>query len=203
MKGKILVLLVSVAILVGILSGCTTTTQANKPPTASFTYKPMTGIYAGTEINFTDTSTDADGTIASWNWTFGDGAVSAVQNPMHAYGTVGTYTITLIVTDNDGNNSEPFTAAIKLTNVPPKAHFTYAPMINITANVTAINFTDASIKGDANITTWSWDFGDGTNSTLQNPTHKYISAETYTVKLTVTDGNVETDTTEVSIIVII
>ena len=67
------------------------------PPTASFTV-----VCSGFACNFTDTSTDADGTVTSWAWDFGDGATSTLQNPSRTYATAGTYTVTLIVTDNGG-----------------------------------------------------------------------------------------------------
>lgn len=98
MKAKILVLLVSVALLVGILSGCTE--QANKEPKASFTVPTNTDV--NSEIVFTDTSTDEDGTIAGWYWEFGDDTNSTDQNPEHTYTETGTYTVKLTVTDDTG-----------------------------------------------------------------------------------------------------
>ena len=53
----------------------------------------------------------------------------------------------------------------------------------------SVDFTDASTAGAAALTDWFWDFGDGTTSTAQNPTHEYASAGFYTVTLTVTDAN--------------
>ena len=69
----------------------------NTPPTASFSS-------SCTDLTclFTDTSSDADGTIASWSWTFGDGGTSAAQYPSHSYAAGGTYTVALTVTDNGG-----------------------------------------------------------------------------------------------------
>ncbi len=69
----------------------------NTPPTAAFS-----DTCASLTCSFTDTSTDPDGTIASWSWSFGDGATSTEQNPSHTYGTTGQYTVTLQVTDNGG-----------------------------------------------------------------------------------------------------
>ena len=57
---------------------------------------------SGLTVNFTDSSTDSDGTIASRSWNFGDGGTSTATNPSHTYAAAGTYTVTLTVTDNDG-----------------------------------------------------------------------------------------------------
>lgn len=72
----------------------------NQPPVASFT-----DTVNGLTVNFTDTSTDSDGTIASHSWTFGDGGTSTAANPSHTYAASGTYNVTETVTDNGGAQS--------------------------------------------------------------------------------------------------
>ncbi|MER6632669.1 collagenase [Streptomyces sp. NPDC000987] len=69
----------------------------NQAPTAAYTFS-----VSNLTANFTDQSTDADGTIASRSWTFGDGATSTATNPSHAYTTAGSYSVKLTVTDNNG-----------------------------------------------------------------------------------------------------
>lgn len=69
----------------------------NSPPSASFT-KSCTDL----TCDFTDTSTDSDGTITSWSWAFGDEGTSTEQNPSHTYAAGGTYSVSLTVTDDDG-----------------------------------------------------------------------------------------------------
>lgn len=73
----------------------------NTPPVASFR-----SSCSGLTCDFTDQSTDADGSVATWAWSFGDGAASSAQSPSHTYGAAGTYTVTLTVTDNGGATSQ-------------------------------------------------------------------------------------------------
>jgi PKD repeat protein len=69
----------------------------NQPPVAAFGY-----LATGLSIAFTDQSSDADGTVVSWQWEFGDGATSAEPSPTHLYAEAGTYFVSLTVTDDDG-----------------------------------------------------------------------------------------------------
>ncbi len=69
----------------------------NNPPTASFS-SSCTVL----TCDFTDASVDSDGSVVSWDWTFGDGASSTDQNPSHTYAANGTYTVSLTVTDDMG-----------------------------------------------------------------------------------------------------
>ncbi|MFW6868350.1 lamin tail domain-containing protein [Nocardioides sp. CPCC 206347] len=69
----------------------------NQPPTASFTHS-CTNL----ACTFTDASTDADGTIASRSWDFGNGQTSTATNPSVTYAAAGTYAVSLTVTDNGG-----------------------------------------------------------------------------------------------------
>jgi len=70
---------------------------ANVPPVANFS-----DSISGLTVNFTDSSTDSDGSIASRSWNFGDGSTSTATNPSHTYSAAGTYTVSLQVTDNSG-----------------------------------------------------------------------------------------------------
>jgi PKD repeat protein len=74
-----------------------TGSPTNAPPVADFT----SGC-GGLACSFTDRSTDADGTLASWSWNFGDGSASTARNPSHTFAGPGTYPVALSVTDNAG-----------------------------------------------------------------------------------------------------
>ncbi len=71
-------------------------TVENQPPTADFTYS-----VDGLTVTFTDESSDPDGEVVAWSWGFGDGSTSTAENPSHTYGVDGTYSVTLMVTDDD------------------------------------------------------------------------------------------------------
>jgi photosystem II stability/assembly factor-like uncharacterized protein len=70
----------------------------NQPPVASFEF-----VATGLTVDFMDTSTDPDGFIVSWEWNFGNGSGSTLQNPTHTYDIANTYIVTLTVTDDDGD----------------------------------------------------------------------------------------------------
>lgn len=72
-------------------------TGGNVPPVANFS-----DTISGLTVNFTDSSTDSDGTIASRSWNFGDSSTSTATNPSHTYSAAGTYSVALTVTDNSG-----------------------------------------------------------------------------------------------------
>lgn len=71
-------------------------TGGNIPPTAEFSFSTD-----NLTVNFTDKSTDSDGTIEEWAWDFGDGTTATVQNPTHTYSAFGTYNVSLTVSDNE------------------------------------------------------------------------------------------------------
>lgn len=83
----------------------------NVPPTASFTISGEL-LQKGEAIAFTDNSSDSDGTLTSWAWDFGDGNTATSKDPNYSYGSVGTFTISLVVTDNSGDTSEVFTKEV-------------------------------------------------------------------------------------------
>jgi uncharacterized protein (TIGR02145 family) len=150
-------------------------------PTAAFTATPRT-IMVGQSVQFTDQSTNNP---TSWSWNFGDGGTSTLQNPSHTYSAAGTYTVTLTTTNSAGSDGETKTGYITVNPSVkiPVAAFTSSPR-TITAGQ-SVQFTDQSTN---NPTSWSWSFGDGGTSTLQNPSHTYSTAGTYTVTLTATNS---------------
>ncbi len=170
---------------------------ANIPPTASFDYSPSApGINEG--VTFSDGSDDGDGEITSWYWVFGDGSSSEDRNPVHAYSGAGSFTVTLVVTDDEGSQ-DTASRAVTVEKSPPATDFAYSPAIP--TEDSDIQFTDESSDPDGTITSWDWDFGDDQGSDEQNPTHKYTEPGAYSVTLKVldNDGQSSTKTIELNV----
>jgi len=163
-----------------------TVTAPNQAPTANFT-----SSCSGLTRSFTSTSSDPDGSIASYSWTFGDGATSTAQNPSRTYAAGGSYTVTLTVTDNQGAQSAPTSNSVTVTasNQAPTANFTSS------CSGLTCSFTSTSSDPDGSIASYSWTFGDGATSTAQNPSRTYVAGGTYTVTLRVTDNQGAQSTT--------
>jgi gliding motility-associated-like protein len=140
-------------------------------PIINFTVAPDTACAFGT-VQFTGIANEGD----TWQWNFGDGTTSSVQNPVHQYIDTGTYNITLIVTNNGCPVTLTKPAFVKVK--PPISNFTY---VNDCLNRRRFLFTDASIGA----TSWLWNFGDGNTSTLQNPAHIFAAFASYNITLTV------------------
>ncbi len=169
----------------------------NTYPNAIFSYIPINPD-TNDNIWFLDQSIDPYGPIVSWYWDFGDGENSIEQDPTHKYGDDGMYTVILNVTDEYGLTNETY-QNIYINNVKPNVDFTYLPLNP--SDIDNISFFDKSVDTDGGIISWYWDFGDGINSTEQNPTHKYTDDGTYNVKLNVTDDDGDKNETNKNIIV--
>ena len=125
-------------------------------------------------VVFSDSSTVASGTIASYEWDFGDGTLGRQQNPTHLYTTAGTYTVMLMVTSDNGC-VDTITQSVV---VAPEPEVDFA-VVNACAS-DSVTFTNMSVGANLNYT---WYFGDGQMSTLENPIHQYRASGVYTVSL--------------------
>lgn len=154
----------------------TGTIQINPLPSADFTAQD---VCDGSAVQFTDGSTVASGTITGWQWNFGDGNTAAAQLPQHAYNGAGSYLVTLVSTTGAGCND----TVNRMVTVHPK------PVADFSANDVcegdSMQFTDLSLISNGFISDVSWDFGDGTTSTIANPVHYYSAPGTYNVTMRV------------------
>jgi len=163
-------------------------------PTADFTYPEERCEDFG--IQFEDLSLPGrSGIISSWSWNFGDPGsgtsnISNLQNPIHIFLNAGDYDVTLIVTNLNGCKD----TVVKTVPIDSR------PVVSFTADTVCrgnpTTFTDYSTTNSGTNVAWAWDFGDGSTSNLQNPTHLYTNAGTYAVTLVVTNSvNCDNDTT--------
>jgi len=169
------------SVIITDANGCSgvlnTTVNVNPLPQANFT---PNDICITQPLQFIDISTITSGSIVGWSWNFGDGNISQQQNPVHTYNTHGTYTVILTVTSAAGCTD----TAMRTFNVYPlpQANFSY----NFGCVNEPIDFIDQSFTQMGNIIGWSWDFGDGTTSNLQNPSHAFSTPGMHVVTLTIT-----------------
>lgn len=174
-------------ILAGILDEMSTGVRAD------FTFTPSSGD-APLTIQFTDISV---GDVTDYTWVFGDGVTSNQQNPTHIYTDAGTYTPSLTIKTSSGEVDVKTSLTSIVVSEALNAEFV-ADFLNIIKG-TQIQFTDTS-KGI--ITSWHWEFGDGAYSDVQNPSHTYTTAGTYTVSLNITSDTGADNETKVGFITV-
>jgi PKD repeat protein len=175
----------------GASSSCETTADINVPPICD-----ANGPYSGTvgqPVQFNGTgSSDPDGTIVAYAWNFGDGSTGTGATPTHTYATGGLFTVTLVVTDNDGASASCETTAD--INTPPNCDAD-GPYSGTAGQPVQFNGTGSS-DPDGTIDSYDWSFGDGSTGTGATPTHTYAAGGVFTVTLVVADDDSATATCE-------
>ncbi len=167
-------------------------TPANEPPIA-VAGGPYEGEAGTIAVQFDGSaSSDGDNDELTYAWTFGDGDTGTGVSPLYMYSSAGNFEVTLVVNDGTVDSEPSFTTAAiaaPATNEPPTANpggpYEGQPGI-------AIVF-DGSASSDPNndALTYFWDFGDGAMGDGVETTHIYDAEGTYTVSLTVSDGELE------------
>ena len=148
-------------------------------PNIQFTTNTTSTCDVNTIFNFSDNTSGA----TSWYWSFGDGSTLQNQNPTHQYSSTGNYTLDLIVSNSNG--------CIDTLTQSNYIHIGNSLVPSFTVSDTN-GCAPSSIHFNAttpNANSWSWDFGDGSTSSLKSPTHNYANPGLYTITLTVTTNS--------------
>lgn len=177
--------------LIAAFGGCFDTVKkmisVSAIPSADFTSAQKVFCNLPVNVNF---AAVAKGFNYKYAWDFGDSTTGTGSNPTHMYTKEGSYTVRLVVTNNNGCSDTLTKAAFVQV---------YKPVITITGlpknGCTPVNISPtASVSGGVTINNYFWDFGDGGTSTSANPSHTYSKKGTYIVKLITTTSSGCTDT---------
>ena len=149
-------------------------------------------------VNFTNNSSPTN--VLNYNWQFGDGNSSNLNNPSHIFNNSShvidsLYTIKLVATAGTGCTDTAF-GQVNVYALPI-ANFTYTPNCMLQST----SFQDSSISATQAITNWEWDFGNGNTSFIQNPSNIYTTGGSFDVSLNIINGNGCTDSIQKPIIV--
>ncbi|MFI5219114.1 MAG: PKD domain-containing protein, partial [Bacteroidia bacterium] len=179
-------------------SGCAGSYSVNLTvhdlPVAGFTFP--NDQCANTPVPFTDISSAPSGeSIIGWEWNFGDSTpVEIIQNPTHAFDSVGTYTVQLIAFASSGC-ADTITHTINIL-ANPVAGFT----VSNTCVGDLTQFTNTTDSAGAGNINYNWNFGDSFTDTNPNPTHTYSGGPAnYNVQLIANAANGCKDTLEINI----
>ncbi|PWR69733.1 PKD domain-containing protein [Methanospirillum lacunae] len=157
------------------------------PLEANFSAAPQSGK-APLTVQFSDLSTGG----MVWFWDFGDGSpASSIPDPSHTFTGPGSYSVTLKISNEQGESKSHKMDIQVLLSEPLSAEFVGTPRSG--AAPLSVQFSD---KSSGEISSWIWDFGDGTRDSIESPTHTYIHEGTYPVTLTIRDNHGNTDTEE-------
>lgn len=171
----------TIYLFIGDDAGCsdftTETINIYAETVAAFSSSDVISCITPFTVSFTNLST---GTAPlSYLWNFGDGTTSTAASPSHTYTDFGSYTVGLSVSNIYGCSD--LIVLNDYVQISPSPSVDFTPSSTSICAGTTVTFDNISASASA---TWTWDFGDGTTSTLFEPTHTYTADGTYTVTLT-------------------
>ena len=150
-------------------------------PTLTVTASPADGLVP-LLVQFTSPSLDSNGeTVTDWFWDFGDGGTSTEQSPAHTYTSLGTFVPTL--TASSGGTALTIVGPGSITVTGVTLTVSDGPMSGPFPLTVQFASTNKDSGGNT-VTNWNWNFGDGTSSTAQNPTHVYQTNGNFSPSLT-------------------
>lgn len=167
----------------------------NGTPIPSFFFSPSQPRENENVLFDGSTSAD-DGTIVGYTWSFGDGSGGSGQTVNHSYAVAGTYNVILTVRDDRGLSASTSPKEVNvLAAVNPVAAFTYSPTNPKLNDVLRVNAAASTVPPGRTIVSYEWDFGDSATGTGMVAEHRYNTARSYTIVLTVTDNTGRKSTT--------
>lgn len=179
------------------------TTSIPIPTVAAFTFSPQTPeVFQLVNLDATESKAPPGRTITRYDWDFGEGTSGAGVKTSKSYAVSGTYLITLVVTDSEGQQgrlSQPVTVR-PVTN-PTAASFTVSPASPTVGQVVTFNAAGSTPAPGRTIVSYAWDFGDQSVASGERPTHTYTQAAAFVVTLVVTDSQGQRATTSQPVVV--
>jgi PKD repeat protein len=175
----------------------------NGPPVADFTATPTSGeVPLAVDVD-ASASSDPDGDNLSYAWDFGDGASGSGVTANHTYTQAGSYTVRLTVSDGELTDTASQTITVTSeppANRPPVADFTATPTSGIAPLAVDVD-ASASSDPDGDNLSYAWDFGDGASGSGVTANHTYTQTGSYTVRLTVDDGELSDEMSRIITVV--
>ena len=151
----------------------------------NFSVTPDNNITKQTDVMFNDTTEIPTGLVVERRWDLGDGNTTDEGSFTHRYSHSGAYDINLTLYNSEGKLLGTKIMGIYVANLLPIVDFSISSLAVKVGE--PINFTDRSVSEDGEISSWTWQFGDGTSATGKNVTHTYRMMGKYAVILNVTD----------------
>ncbi len=156
-------------------------------PSVAFTSTNNIACAAPVNVQFNNNSLGG----ATYFWNFGDGNISTLQSPTHSYNLQGNYSVSLVATHINGCKDSIAKSDFVAVHVPHIDGITADPKEGCAP--LSVNFA-STVSSVQTIVQYLWEFGDGTTSTSQLPTHVYTAEGVFDVKLTVTTSGGCSDT---------
>lgn len=150
----------------------------------------LTTAYSGDCIQFTDLST---GTPTGWNWSFGDGHLSTIQNPENCYSNQGVYNVVLVVNKSGTSNTTVKSGYITIQVLPAPSNVSFSSS-QLSWTGSGYPVIISSLANNTRMIFRNWSFGDGsiyttTNASELSVIHNYTAAGNYTVTLSESNAN--------------
>jgi len=171
--------------------------SVNRSPVADFSYDAnnLTVVFNASA------SSDPDGTITNYSWSFGDDSEGNGKDVTHTYPANGTYEVSLTVTDNgNAKNTSKKGVAVELAVEPKKKYPTAViKIVNVDNLTVSVSGEDSRAPGDGSIASYAWSFEGGGTATGVSATYTFAANGSYNVTLTVSDNLGATNSTTVTV----